>query len=911
MKTRYLFLLATTILFQLKEAHAQIVNIPDAQFKAALVTHTPTIDSNNDDEIQLAEAESFIYTINVNNKGITDLTGIEAFTRITRLEARQNNLSSVDLSQNTMLTNLTLGDNQLIAIDLSQNLQLRYVWINSNQLSSIDFSAHTFLTDVNLFNNNLETLDVSNSLNLTNLVLADNSIQEIDLSNNTLLQQLYLQKNDITHLSLASQSELEILALYENQITQIDLTNNTKLKSLELTDNPLSGHLDLSSQSVIDYIRISNTQLETLNIANGNNINVRTFHADGNAILECIQVDDVAYATSNFTRVDSHVSFSLDCRPIIEVDRQLFECVDLGTVATASLSDASLTGEVDFTLGDVLLYKTNSGRYGKLLITANANAEITLDWVTYNTDGSVYTEGQLNVVQATDLDRGTSQGIPNGNADFVWSRNTFSPTNGALFSVYDGIVEITDEDFKNVLLNHDPVIDTNGDGEIQLCEAKAFDGFLYADNASIFNLRGIEAFANIQYLNVSKNTISRANLDWNHSLKYLNFSNNNMMVLDVSKNKQLINLDCSSNRIIGLNLKENTALQSLVCSNNQIRSLNLSENDSLYVLVANHNSLSQLDLSLNPFLHTIDVSHNRLESIDLNQNRKLKVVTLNNNQLRFIDFTNQPVLNSLKIYSNGIAELDLSQNSELLWLNASDNALVTVVFPRNKPLNEIDLSNNRLRSLDVADFSILEKLDVSNNTIETINIIGSPYLKYLNIGSNFLSGSIDLSQHSKLRTIWASKNNFSEVNIANGANHFIRNPYHFDMRDNRNLFCVEVDDVGYADAIFTNKDSHTSYSTDCGKSKSNISANIQPDNYSQEKSLETTIAIYPNPSTDVVHVKANENVSVSLIDIDGKEILVGNGRNLQLDIHTLKSGIYILKVSAKDTVSTHRIIKTN
>ncbi|MEO9872788.1 T9SS type A sorting domain-containing protein [Ekhidna sp.] len=911
MKIRYLLSLLTTVLFHFTEANAQTVNIPDAQFKAALLTHTPTIDSNSDGEIQLTEAESYTYTMNVNNKGITDLTGIEAFPNISRLEARQNNISSVNLSQNPLLKNLSLGNNQLTSIDLSENLLLEYVWMNGNQLSSLDFSAHTFLTDVNLLSNNLETLDVSNSPNLTDLVLANNSIQEIDLSNNILLQQLYLNENFISQLSLASQSELEILVLYDNQLTQIDLANNTALRSLDLSENPVFGHLDLSAHTSIDYLKVNDTQLETLNIANGNNMNVNYFSANNNDSLECIQVDDVAYATSNFTVVDSHVSFSLDCRPIIEVDRQLYDCVDLGTVATATLTDVSFIGEVDFTLGDVLLYKTNRGRYGKLLITSNIDGEIALDWVTYNTNGSVYTEGQLDVVQATDLDRGTSQSIPNGNADFVWSRNTFSPTNGALFNVYDGIVEIPDEDFKNVLLNHDPVIDTNGDGEIQLCEAKAFDGFLYADNASIFNLQGIEAFSNIPYLNVSKNTISRANLDWNHALRYLNFSENNMLVLDVSKNTQLINLDCSNNRIFGLNLQKNTALQSLVCSNNQLRSLNLSENDSLYVLVASHNLLTQLDLSLNPLLHTIDGSYNRLESIDLNQNRKLKKVTLNNNQLRFIDFTNQAVLNSLEVSRNEIEKIDLSQNNELLWLSASDNALITILFPTNKRLYEIDLNDNRLRSLDVADFSILEKLNVSENRLETINVTGSLSLKYLNIGSNFLSGSIDLSRHSKLRTIWAAKNNFSEVNIANEANHFIRNPYHFDMRSNRNLFCIEVDDVGYAETVFTNKDSHTSYSTDCNKSKSNISSKIQSDSNSQEKTLENTIAIYPNPTTNVVHIKASEIVSVSLIDINGKVILVDRGMSLKFNIRSFTSGIYILQVNNGTSSTKHKIIKTN
>src|SRR5687767_13996548 len=83
--------------------YAQTVNIPDANFKAALVANG-AINTNGDSEIQVSEASAFTGTMRVSNKNINDLTGIEAFTNLTALWCDNNNLTSLDISANTALT---------------------------------------------------------------------------------------------------------------------------------------------------------------------------------------------------------------------------------------------------------------------------------------------------------------------------------------------------------------------------------------------------------------------------------------------------------------------------------------------------------------------------------------------------------------------------------------------------------------------------------------------------------------------------------------------------------------------------------------------------------------------------------------------------------------------------------------
>ena len=69
----FLAIIVSTTIF------AQNVNIPDANFKAALVGNS-AINTNMDTEIQTSEATAFTGGMNAGSLAIADLTGIEAFT---------------------------------------------------------------------------------------------------------------------------------------------------------------------------------------------------------------------------------------------------------------------------------------------------------------------------------------------------------------------------------------------------------------------------------------------------------------------------------------------------------------------------------------------------------------------------------------------------------------------------------------------------------------------------------------------------------------------------------------------------------------------------------------------------------------------------------------------------------------
>jgi Leucine-rich repeat (LRR) protein len=126
------------------------VNIPDEAFLNALIDLG--IDTNEDGAISPREAEAIPH-MDVGDRGISDLTGIEAFISLERLNCWKNQLTALDISQNTALTDLYCALNQLTSLDVSKNSALRVLHCFSNQLTSLDISHNTSLKNIQLRDN--------------------------------------------------------------------------------------------------------------------------------------------------------------------------------------------------------------------------------------------------------------------------------------------------------------------------------------------------------------------------------------------------------------------------------------------------------------------------------------------------------------------------------------------------------------------------------------------------------------------------------------------------------------------------------------------------------------------------------------------------------------------------------------
>jgi len=290
---------------------AQNVTIPDANFKAYLVGNA-AINTNMDAEIQVSEASSFTGAIDCNTLTIADLTGIEAFTLLTDLTCSSNQLTSLDVSSNTSLTNLNCFYNQLTSLDLSLNTNLTFLTCSDNVLTNLDVSANTALTYLQCANNQLTSLDLSLNTNLTSFNCYHNQLTNLDVSTNTALDYLNCQTNQLSTLDVSNNTVLTTLNCMFNNLTT--LTTSNSINTLQCTDNLLTA-LDLSGNAGLTVLTSGDNQLTSLNVKNGNNLNMNTvlFYTANNPSLTCIEVDDAAYSTANWTYIDAIVTFSENC----------------------------------------------------------------------------------------------------------------------------------------------------------------------------------------------------------------------------------------------------------------------------------------------------------------------------------------------------------------------------------------------------------------------------------------------------------------------------------------------------------------------------------------------------------------------------------------------------------------------
>ena len=165
---KYLLIIAFALTTSFLQA--QILSIPDTNFKAALLAHSPIIDLNNDKDIQVTEA-FLVKDINVNQKFIKNLTGIEYFQSLTSLYCGNNELTTLDVSKNNALINLDCSSNQLTTLDLSNNTALTSLYFSNNELAKLDVHKNNTLNILDCSYNQLTTLNLSNNIALISLCI--------------------------------------------------------------------------------------------------------------------------------------------------------------------------------------------------------------------------------------------------------------------------------------------------------------------------------------------------------------------------------------------------------------------------------------------------------------------------------------------------------------------------------------------------------------------------------------------------------------------------------------------------------------------------------------------------------------------------------------------------------------------
>ena len=283
----------------------QLTYVPDDNFENYLETHDPTGnvvpvgDPNsmgngiaNDDSVYTSRISN-VTSLSVPALNITDLTGIEDFQSLEELYCFLNQLTALDVTQNTALQSLDCSNNQLSSLDVSQNTVLLYLYCGNNQLTALDVT-NTALQGLGCAFNQLTSLDVTQNTALQILRCYDNQLTSLNVLQNTALQNLDCSNNQLTSLNVSQNTALQSLDCSNNQLTSLDVTQNISLEDLSCSVNQLTT-LDVTQNTALTTLLLSGNQLTTLDMRNGNDTNLIYFDATGSPNLTCVFVDDSSY----------------------------------------------------------------------------------------------------------------------------------------------------------------------------------------------------------------------------------------------------------------------------------------------------------------------------------------------------------------------------------------------------------------------------------------------------------------------------------------------------------------------------------------------------------------------------------------------------------------------------------------
>lgn len=313
-------------------AHADVAfteaNFPDANFRQYLMDNFSAKGfSALGANITTANLES-IKTINCPRKSISNLKGIEKFTKLETLICSNNSLTSLPTLSAT-LTYLDCNNNQITQLDVSRNTALVRLSAENNKLSSIDITKLTALRLLNLKQNQLTSLNLTKCPDLEVVYLGQNSgLTSLNFQCNTKIQYLSIFSTGAASVDLSSCTDLRDLSCWNMQnLESIDLSGCTKLRACNLTKTKLKS-LDVSNNKELRNLRCEGARLTTLDLSKQTKL------------LKLLCNDN------NLTELDLSQCTLLDTKNAGEVTRADFFGADYTTLATTDQGtiDGYVTG---------------------------------------------------------------------------------------------------------------------------------------------------------------------------------------------------------------------------------------------------------------------------------------------------------------------------------------------------------------------------------------------------------------------------------------------------------------------------------------------------------------------------------------------------------------------------------------
>lgn len=256
-----------------KENICEIVNFEDENLynaiKNVLGSEITQYDDENKNLYVNKNLIQNVINLDISNKGIENLVGLEKFGNISKLNLSNNSISNIDILQNlTNLTELNLSNNNISDINSLQNLtNLTELDLSNNIISDISSLPDAQYTKLVLSSNPIEIFP-NCSINsaetyFDNCNLENDDVLKIyEMIPNYLV--LSLKNNNITDLSCINYDYYERKRMNLSGNRNIDLSTIPNVGELILSDCNITNVEKIAEKFLGNSLNLSNNQIEDI-----------------------------------------------------------------------------------------------------------------------------------------------------------------------------------------------------------------------------------------------------------------------------------------------------------------------------------------------------------------------------------------------------------------------------------------------------------------------------------------------------------------------------------------------------------------------------------------------------------------------------------------------------------------------
>lgn len=587
-------------------ALAETISFVDPAFEKIAVT---LCDLDGDGKVSRAEALN-LETLDITNKGITDLTGIEWFTNLSVLNCSENSsLKTLDISSNTALVELNCRRCKITNLDVSKNVALKILNCYGCNMKKLDVSNNPLLTSLKCDENPLTSLDLSHNSEIIELSCSGfanwketdtNRIRVLNLKGCTKLQKLICYNQLLASLNLSDCVSLTELDLSTNVLLGLDLSHNIKLSKLNCTNNRIPS-LNLSHNASLTTCKISYNPLSTINV--GGVLSSLEFKTEGGTYKESTTLDIIA------TKLESA---SISSSQLTRINFSNSTTLKSVSLEVSSLSELDLSPLPNLSSAYIRAYslKTLDLRSNPQLSSLTCYQCETLREVNLPNSESLTTASFNSCNQIPSIDFSVAPNLQKLYINTCDAWNTLDLSNN--LSLKSLVIESSSFSYNPSLNN----IDVGVNPYLKELKIQCLNG--------LCEIHG----SRVEKLVISNSgKITNLNIKDLPSLTSLSVSKCNMKTIDLSENPHLKDLSLYGT-VETLDLTNNPELESIKCSSLNLKSINVTKCPLLKTMNCRDNFLETLDISGNPLLTTLNCSDmSTLKTLYLDKSQRIRYIT--------------------------------------------------------------------------------------------------------------------------------------------------------------------------------------------------------------------------------------------------------------------------------------------